>query len=75
MGSALAINNKKYAISVQVLAGEGDGTLIYRDANGKIHVVGPDPGPQLERITAAVKNIEAGVVEFQAATAGIKAAH
>lgn len=75
MGSLLLVNSKKYSISVKVLTGQGDGTLIYIDAQGHIHIVGPDPAPGLrERITAAVKQIEAGVEQFASATAGIKAA-
>ncbi len=74
MGSALLINSKKYAISVKVLAGQGDGTLIYIDASGHIHIIGPDPGPLREKITAAIKQIEVGVEQFAAATGGIKAA-
>jgi hypothetical protein len=73
MASSLLINSKKYAISVTVFAGEGDGTLIYRDASGHFHHVGPDPGPLTEKINAAIKHIEAGVTEFQAVVAGIKA--
>ena len=60
-------------ISVTVLAGEGDGTLIYRDANGVIHHIGPDPGPLTDKINTAIKQIEVGVGEFQAAIGQIKA--
>jgi len=73
MSRSLLINSKKYAISVTVFAGEGDGTLIYRDASGHFHHVGPDPGPLTEKLTAAIKHIEAGVGEFQAAIAEVKA--
>lgn len=73
MSSSLLINSKKYAISVTVFAGEGDGPLIYRDASGHFHHIGPDPGPLTDKITAAIKQIEAGVGEFQAAIGQIKA--
>jgi hypothetical protein len=73
MRSSLLINSKEYAISVTVYAGEGDGTLIYRDASGQFHHIGPDPGPLTEKLTAAIKNIEAGVHQFQASVGQIKA--
>jgi hypothetical protein len=72
MRNTLLINSKEYAISVTVYAGEGDGTLIYRDASGHFHHIGPDPGPLQEKITAAIKNIEAGVHQFQASIGQIK---
>jgi hypothetical protein len=71
----LLINSKKFEISVRVLQGEGDGTLIYIDANDVLHVV-PDGGdPRIDRakLTAAVKQIEAGAIAFQAASQGVKA--
>ena len=74
MGNNLLIDSKKYSISVTVITGQGDGTLIYRDASGHIHVVGPEPGIMREKIAAAIKQIELGVNEFAEATAGITAA-
>jgi hypothetical protein len=56
------IDSRKYSISVKVLSGEGDGTLIYVDHLGHIHIVGPgDPGPLRDRLATGVKQIEAGV--------------
>jgi hypothetical protein len=72
MRNTLLINSKQYAISVTVYAGEGDGTLIYRDASGHFHHIGPDPGPLTGKITAAIKQIEAGVAEFEASISQIK---
>jgi hypothetical protein len=71
----LLINSKKYEISVRVLAGEGDGTLIYIDNQGHIHVVGGGGDPRIDRekVQAAAKQIEAGAVAFAAATAGFRA--
>jgi hypothetical protein len=74
MGSHLLVDSKNYLISVKVFTGQGDGTLIYIDAAGHIHVVGPEPGIMREQITEAIKQIELGVDQFAAATAGIKAA-
>jgi hypothetical protein len=73
MGSSLIVKAKQYEIYVTIIAGEGDGDLIYRDANGRIHHIGPDPGPLTEKINASIKNIEAGVAQFAAAAQGIKA--
>jgi hypothetical protein len=74
MSRSLLINSSKYAISVTVLAGEGDGTLIYRTASGHIVHVGPDPDPAvLKEIGVAIKNIEAGVAQYQAAIGQVKA--
>jgi hypothetical protein len=69
----LFINSKKYEISVRVLAGEGDGTLIYIDNQGHLHVVGGDPRIDREKIQAATKQIEAGTAAFAVATAGLRA--
>ncbi len=69
MPNSLIIDSHKYAIYVKVLAGEGDGPLIYVDARGHIHVVGGDPGPLKERLTAGIKQIEAGVGAIQEAVA------
>jgi hypothetical protein len=70
----LFINSKKYEISVRVLAGEGDGTLIYIDNHGHLHVVGGgDPQIDREKIQAATKQIEAGAAAFAVATAGLRA--
>jgi hypothetical protein len=73
MRSSLLINTKQYSISVTVYAGEGDGPLIYRDASGHFHHIGPDPGPLTDKLKAAIKNIEAGVTEFQASVGQVKA--
>jgi hypothetical protein len=74
MPTALVIDSHRYAIYVRVLAGEGDGPLIYVDAHGHIHVVGGgDPGPLRERLTAGVKQIEAGVTAIHEVVA--KTAH
>jgi hypothetical protein len=70
--SSLVINSSKYAIYVRVLGGQGDGPLITVDAQGHIHVVG-DPGPLPDRVAAAVRQIEIGAAEFQAATQGLAA--
>jgi hypothetical protein len=71
---SLLINSKKFEISVRVLQGEGDGTLVYIDANGVLHVVGGgDPRIDREKVTAAVKQIEAGASAFQAASGGLRA--
>lgn len=61
------IDSRKYAIYVRVLAGEGDGTLIYVDARGHIHVVngGGDPVVLKERLAAGLKQVEAGVNAIQ----------
>jgi hypothetical protein len=69
----LFINSKKYEISVRVLAGEGDGTLIYIDNRGHLHVVGGDPQIDREKVLAATKQIEAGAAAFGVATAGLRA--
>jgi hypothetical protein len=61
MPSSLLIEAKRYAIYVRIIAGEGDGPLIYIDSHGHIHVGGGDPGPLRAHIEAAVKQIEAGV--------------
>lgn len=58
----LVLETKHYALYVKVIAGEGDGTLIYIDARGHIHVVGPgDPPIAQEKLRAAAAQIEAGV--------------
>jgi hypothetical protein len=63
MPNALVLENKQYSIYVKVLAGQGDGTLIYIDARGHIHVVGPgDPPFSKEKLTAAATQINSGVV-------------
>ena len=60
----LVIDSSKYAIYVKVLAGQGDGTLIWVDAQGHIHV-GPDPRPIVNvQLQAAVKQIETGIAAF-----------
>ena len=70
----LFINSKKYEISVRVLAGEGDGPIIYIDNRGHLHVVGGgDPQIDREKVLAATKQIEAGAAAFGAATAGLRA--
>jgi hypothetical protein len=71
---SLYISDKKFTLSVTIIAGAGDGTLIYRDASGHIHVV-PDPRPLDSAVTKAIKSIEAGIAEFQAATAKLNAHH
>ena len=68
MSHSLLIDSRKYAIYVKVLEGQGDGPLVTIDQHGHIHVGGGDPGPLRERIQQAVKQIEAGVAAFQAAT-------
>jgi hypothetical protein len=75
MAGSLVLNLEKYSIFVRVLAGEGDGTLIYVDARGHIHVVGGggDPLQQREKLQAAVKQIEAGVTAFHTAAGEIRA--
>jgi hypothetical protein len=72
---SLLINTKQYEISVRVVQGQGDGTLMYFDPNGVFHVI-PDGGdPRIDRakLNAAVKQIEAGAAAFHAATQGVKA--
>jgi hypothetical protein len=70
---SLLINSKKYEISVRVLAGEGDGTLIYLDNHGVVHVVGGgDPLIDREKVLAATKQIEAGAAAFATATEGLR---
>jgi hypothetical protein len=72
---SLLINNKQFEISVRVLQGEGDGTLIYLDSHNVLHVV-PDSGdPHIDRekVTAAIKQIEVGAKAFAAASAGVRA--
>ena len=62
MPNSLVIESKRFSIYVKVLAGEGDGTLIYIDARGHIHIVGPgDPALSKERLTAAAAQIQEGV--------------
>ncbi len=62
MPKSFVIESKEFSIYVKVLAGEGDGTLIYIDARGHIHVVGPgDPAFSKERLTAAAAQIHSGV--------------
>jgi hypothetical protein len=72
---SLFINTKQYEISVRVIQGQGDGTLIYWDPNGVLHVIpdGGDPRIDRARLTAAVKQIEAGAAAFHAASQGVKA--
>ena len=60
MANSLVLNSKKYAIYVRVIAGEGDGPLIWIDASGHIHVGPGDPSPQV------AKEIQAGVAQIQA---------
>lgn len=50
----LVLNTKRYEAYVKVIAGEADGILIYIDAKGKIHIVGPDPGPEFRQEAHAV---------------------
>ena len=50
MPSNLVLLGKQYEAYVTVLAGEGDGPLIYIDHSGHIHIV-PD-GPDGRRIAA-----------------------
>jgi hypothetical protein len=70
MPSRFVINEKQFEAYVTVLAGEGDGPLIYRDAQGHIHIIG-DPGPAPERvqaeIRAAVDDIQSAVGRFNVA--------
>jgi hypothetical protein len=61
--NSLVIERKEYSLYVKVLAGQGDGTLIYIDARGHIHVVGPgDPALSKEKLGAAAAQIHSGVV-------------
>ena len=64
----LFIQSKKYEISVRILGGEGDGTIVYLDHKGVINVVGGgDPRVDREKVQAAAKQIEAGAASFEAA--------
>jgi hypothetical protein len=63
----LVIDSRKYSIYVKVLAGEGDGTLIYVDARGHIHIVGPGDPPLKDRLATGIKQIEAGVAAIHEA--------
>ena len=66
MSRNFVIDSRKYSISVKVLTGQGDGDLIYIDASGHIHHVGPNPAPlRNDRILAAVKQIRAFTVTNQ----------
>ena len=61
MPNSLIIGLRNYAVHVRILAGQGDGPLIYIDEHGQIEVSSGDPGPLTQRLQAAVKQIEAGV--------------
>ena len=61
MPNSLIIGLQKYAVYVKILAGQGDGPLIYVDEHGQIEVAGGDPGPLRQRLQAAVTQIEMGV--------------
>jgi hypothetical protein len=61
MPNSLIIGLRKYAVYVKILAGQGDGPLIYVDEHGNMEVGDGDPGPLTQRLQAAVKQIEAGV--------------
>jgi hypothetical protein len=58
MPAHLVLNTKQYSAYVTVLAGEGDGPLIYIDSKGHIH--GPIPeGPEATRLSeAAAKHVK-----------------
>lgn len=60
MAGSLVLDTRRYAIYVKVIAGEGDGTLIWVDRHGIHHGPG-DPSPLSERVHAAIKQIEAGI--------------
>jgi hypothetical protein len=73
MPSRFILSGKQYEAYVTILAGEGDGPLIWIDHAGHIHV-DPEPGPGIERIEgelreaaselkSAVRRIEAAVRE------------
>jgi hypothetical protein len=81
MYAALEIQNETVTISLlhkalkderlfhsNVIAGQADGTLIYFDANGQLHVVhGTGPLAQLEgRVKQAVSQIIQGVEALEA---------
>jgi hypothetical protein len=61
MPNSLIIGLCKYAVYVKILAGQGDGPLIYVDEHGNMEAGDGDPGPLTQRLQAAVKQIEAGV--------------
>ena len=61
MSGSFVMESRTFSIYVKVLQGEGDGTLVYIDPQGHIHVGGGDPGPLRQQIAAAAKQLEAGV--------------
>ena len=62
MPHSLVFESKEFSIYVKVLAGQGDGTLIYMDSHGHIHVVGPgDPALSKEKLAVAAAQIHSGV--------------
>ncbi len=80
MANSLVFNTRQYAAYVTFLVGQGDGTMIWRDAQGHIHIA-PDPRPDsrlAEQLAPAFKQIEAGLNAAQAvvaASAGVAVAH
>jgi len=69
MPGSIAIDTRKYSIYVKVLAGMGDGPLIWIDPSGHIHH-GPDPRPLDHAGLAALKQIETGVEALNHVLAG-----
>ncbi len=64
---ALVIEAREYAAYIKVAGGEGDGQLIYMDAQGQIHIVnGGDasPRPQVE-LETALGRIKAAIDEVR----------
>jgi hypothetical protein len=78
MPNNLLLLGKQYEAYVTVLAGEGDGPLIYMDHQGHIHIVpeGPDGrriaaelGPEIKALQKQLGEITAKVSHFAGAPA------
>lgn len=55
----------------RIIAGQADGTLIFIDSNGHIHIVhgtGPGPGENVAAVKRAVSQILQGASELMALT-------
>jgi hypothetical protein len=78
MPNNLLLHGKQYEAYVTVLAGEGDGPLIYIDPQGHIHIVpeGPDGrrlaaelGPEIKALQKQLGEIATKVNSFAGAPA------
>ncbi|MDQ6775743.1 MAG: hypothetical protein M3071_05850 [Actinomycetota bacterium] len=77
MGNSVVFRHRDFEAYVTVLAGEGDGPLIYIDPHGHIHIV-PDPRPGVDEkvageLRAAAEEIAGGARSFAAAMGRISA--